>query len=141
MKGKLLITTIILSIVLFSGCVNSDIPTDKPIVLSKDNPSFDVIVRSDNSKLTWTIDNKSRTDDLSGDINTAHYLLEYKDIPVGNHILKAEDSENGLEWEVQVIGTPEEQAQNGIKENSDGHYPTWEEQIRIANEKKKAANK
>ncbi len=137
MKRKLFIGTIILSIVLlFSGCIDSDVPTDKPIVLSKDNPTFNVTIKSDNTKVTWTFDGTARTDDLRGDINTANYLLEYKNIPVGNHVLRVEDSDGNLEWQVQVIGTQEEQVGNGIQ-TSDGHYPTWEEQNRIANQKKK----
>lgn len=132
--------TIILSIVLlFSGCIDSDVPTDKPIILSKDNPTFDLVITSDTSEVTWTINGKSRTDDLSGDANKAHYLLEFKNLSIGNHVLKAEDSDDIDEWQIQVVGTEEEQRQLGQLNQSedDGHYPTWEEQMKAANEKNK----
>ncbi len=139
MKRKLLIVTIILSVVLlFSGCISSDVPTDTPIVLSKDNPSYDVVVRSDNSKVTWTFDDKTRVDEIPKGGKTAHFLLEYKDIPIGNHVLKVEDSDNDLEWQVQVLAVKEEQqSQNSGLINDDGHYPTWEEQQAAAQKKAK----
>ncbi len=151
MKRELLIATIILSVVLFfSGCISSDVPTDTPIVLSKDNPSYDVVIRSDNSKVTWTFDDKSRVDEIPEGAKTAHFLLEYKDIPIGNHVLKVEDSDNNLEWQVQVVSAvkEEQQKQGGRLVNADGHnptweeqnggpYPSWEEQVKIAAEKKK----
>lgn len=138
MKRKLFIGTILLSIaLLFSGCLNSDTPRDQPIILSKDSQTFDVVVRTDSSKVTWTLDgNQSRTDQTPEGSRTAHYLLEYKNIPVGNHVLKVEDSDTDLEWQIQVNGTSEEQAKNGVQ-NGDGHYPTWEEQQKAANEKNK----
>lgn len=140
MKRKLLIVTIILSIVLLlSGCIESDVPQDQPIILSKDNPSFDLVITSDTRMVTWTIDGKSRTDDLSGDANKAHYLLEFKNLSIGNHVLRAEDSDDIAEWQIQVIGTEEEQRQLvQLNQNKDdGHYPTWEEQIKAAEKNKK----
>lgn len=138
MKGKLLITAIILSIVLLiSGCISSDIPTDKPIVINKDNPTFNVVVKSSSSKVTWTLDGGSpRTDNIGGDNRTTSYLLEYKNIPVGSHTLKVEDDDEIRTWTIDVQGTKEEQAQyNGQQSAGNGsgsHYPTWEEQIEEA---------
>lgn len=102
-KLSLITMTLILIFSFFCGCLDSDTPTDQPIILDASSPTRDVDLRSDCDTVQWFIDdNFVREDAVPESGGPIYFTLERNNYGIGDHILKAVDRDSEIVWTFTV---------------------------------------
>ena len=98
----LLVVALLISPLLLSGCLKSDVSTDERIILNAQTPTFSVPAESDYPSVEWYLDGEFEREDDPGEDKRVYYLLDRDNFQEGNYILRAQDKDSNLEWEFRV---------------------------------------
>gem|GEM_PF-6972047 len=117
----LYIGLLLISVCLSLGCISSDVPTGDTIYLDPSSPTFELPIRSLRSTVSWYLDEREnilRVDEIPDKVETS-YLLNYKDLPAGEHIFGAEDANGRKEWTIYIDKDESSATKTEVKEQTD----------------------